>query len=447
LNAANASIHGVAGTNFASIADAQAALRTAHLDILSQTTQDPALANAGFVQAPQTLADPVHAAHGSFAEIGAIFDDFVSHSLGGISSTTAPALAKEVSAIQNDLQHLMKAHPEEFQGLTGIHAQAIVNQLGLEKTYIKQASSSPFAARGTNDNLLDIIDIVQGDTNLANMANFGGAHGWSATADALNPTPKYQDNASQTNFWADFIAESNSLGQAAEHLVGSQDKAGIQTLIHDLKLFQQNTQNFDAAQGGIFGARFDNELLGAKSTTGAEVAALIKGLQTGNAALVAAGAEQMHANAADVGGNNIPLNGGTYNGDALTIADALSTATGPLPPPPITTLAPAFPPVVAAAAPTPAAAVATAPAAVAAATPGAAPADAGAAPAAPPAPIAVAAAAPANGAGGGAQQGGAPNPDPGAHSASVVDHAGVNGSHVDFHHMHGSHFDFHHMWG
>lgn len=40
---------------------------------------------------------------------------------------------------------------------------------------------------------------------------------------------------------------------------------------------------------------------------------MIEGLQTGNAALVGAAAEQMHANSADVGGNNIPVNGGTYN--------------------------------------------------------------------------------------------------------------------------------------
>ena len=34
----------------------------------------------------------------------------------------------------------------------------------------------------------------------------------------------------------------------------------------------------------------------------------------------------MHANSADVGGNNIPVNGGTYNADGLTVADVLSTA-------------------------------------------------------------------------------------------------------------------------
>jgi hypothetical protein len=56
---------------------------------------------------------------------------------------------------------------------------------------------------------------------------------------------------------------------------------------------------------------------------------MIEGLQTGNAALVAAAADQMHANSADVGGNNIPVNGGTYNPDGLTVADVLSTAGTP----------------------------------------------------------------------------------------------------------------------
>jgi hypothetical protein len=34
----------------------------------------------------------------------------------------------------------------------------------------------------------------------------------------------------------------------------------------------------------------------------------------------------MHANAADVGGNNVPTTGGTYNADGVTVADVLSTA-------------------------------------------------------------------------------------------------------------------------
>ena len=70
---------------------------------------------------------------------------------------------------------------------------------------------------------------------------------------------------------------------------------------------------------------------------------MIKGLETHDAALVKAAADGFHANAADVSGNNVPLNGGTYNTDGTTVADALSTATGPLPPAPVSPLTPAAP--------------------------------------------------------------------------------------------------------
>jgi hypothetical protein len=58
---------------------------------------------------------------------------------------------------------------------------------------------------------------------------------------------------------------------------------------------------------------------------------------------VTAAADGFHANAADVSSNNVPLNGGTYNTDGQTVAQALSTATGPLPPPPVIPLTPAAP--------------------------------------------------------------------------------------------------------
>jgi hypothetical protein len=89
---------------------------------------------------------------------------------------------------------------------------------------------------------------------------------------------------------------------------------------------EKNSANFDEAQGGIFEARFDNELARGSSTLGAEVAAMIKGLKTGNAALVAAAAEEMHANAADVGGNNLSVGGTPYNTDGLTPAEVLGAA-------------------------------------------------------------------------------------------------------------------------
>jgi hypothetical protein len=334
LSAASASVNG--GGSFGSVAAAENALRTSHLDILDVVNNDPALATLatqnganGFLAAPATLAAGTTAAnapHANLAEIGAIFNDAASHILGGVNADNKALITDDVNAVITDMQALMTANPLLFGGLTGIHADTVVRQLELERTYIDQAGITPDAGRASNDNILDIIDIVQGDTNLANMATQGGVSGFSPFADALNPTPKYLDNDAQTTFWANFIAQSNSLGQQAINTVGSHDHQAIATLIADLKTFESNVTNFDAAQGGIFEARFDNELLGATSTLGAEVAGMIKGLQNGNAALVAAAAEEMHANSADVGGNNTPVTGGAYNPDGLTVADVLGTA-------------------------------------------------------------------------------------------------------------------------
>ena len=337
ISAANASVDG--GGTFGSVAAAEQALRTSHLDIINIVKTDPALSALatqndanGFAATPAALPDGTTAAnapHANLAEIGAIFNDVSSQILGGVNDGNKEQITADVNALITDMEGLITANPLLFGGLTGVHADAVVAQLQLELTYVNQAGVSPDAGRASNDNILDIIDIVQGDTNLANMASQGGIHGFSPFPDALNPTPKYLDNDAQTTFWANFIAQSNSLGQQAINLVGSCNADAIATLITDLKTFEKNVTDFDAAQGGIFEARFDNELLGATSTLGAEVNAMIKGLQTGNAALVAAAADQMHANSADVGGNNIPVTGGTYNPDGLTVAEVLGTATPP----------------------------------------------------------------------------------------------------------------------
>jgi hypothetical protein len=333
-SAATASVNG--GGTFGSVAMAEETLRASHLDILNIVHNDPALSAlaiqngaGGFLAAPPTLAAGVTAAtapHANLAEIGVIFDDAANRILGGVNADNAGIITNDVNAVISDMQALMAANPLQFGGLTGVHAETIVRQLQLELTYINQAGITPDAGRASNDNILDIVDIVQGDTNLANMATQGGVTGFTALPDALAPTPKYIDNDAQTGFWSNFIAQSNSLGQQAIHTVGG-DAQAVTALIGDLQAFQQTVTNFDAAQGGIFEARFDNELLGNTSTLGAEVSKMIEGLQSGNAALVAAAAEEMHANAADVGGNNVPIGGGTYNPDGMTVAEVLPAAT------------------------------------------------------------------------------------------------------------------------
>ena len=335
ITAATASVNG--GGAFGSVAAAETALHNLHLGIISTVATDPALATAatvngatGFQAVPAALPTGVtaqNAPHANLADIGAIFNDAANLMIGGVNSSNIATIKADVNAARTDLQQLMTAHPDEFGGLTGIHADTIVRQLALENKFLNQVGTNPDAGRASNDNMLDITDIVQGDTNLANMASQGGVNGFSAFPALVTPTPHYQDNADQTNFWANFIAQSNSLGQAAETAVASGDKATINSLITQVKAFETNSANFDQSQGGIFEARFDNELAKGTSTLGAEVSAMVKGLKTGNAALVTAAAEEMHANAADVGGNNIPVNGGTYNAAGLTAADVLGQVT------------------------------------------------------------------------------------------------------------------------
>jgi hypothetical protein len=331
---------------------AEAALRAAHLDIINTIENDAVLQalsikdnNPGFNFAPPELATPLSATpHKTFAELGAIFDDAQSKSLAGINANNLPSIQADLQTVHDGLLTLMKDHPQLFGGATGIHASTIVDQINLQLTnFDHQYGFNPDAAKSTNDNFLDITDIVAGDPNLANMASAFGVTGWTG-APATDVVPvRYQDNADQTNFWADFIASGNVLGAKAEQLVATGTAKEINAFIHTLQGWEHNVTNFDAAQGGIFQARFDNELLGKDSTVGADVAAMIKGLQHHDAALVKAAADGFHANAMDVSGNNVPLNGGAFNPDGLTVADALSTATAPLPAPPVTPLTPASP--------------------------------------------------------------------------------------------------------
>jgi hypothetical protein len=336
------------------VAADEVALRNAHLDIINTIENDPLLQalsikdnNPGFNFAPPASATPINnqTPHATFAQLGAIYDDVQSRFLGGLDATPggAQAIQKELTIVENGLTKLMATHPELFGGVTGIHAQTIVDQIHLQiNNFDNQYGFSPVAARATQDNLLDIDDIVAGDINLTNMSHMGGFNGWTPAPFTDIATHRYQDDAAQTNFWADFIASGNTLGAQAIQLSQTGTHAQIVAFEKVLLGWEANVGNFDAAQGGIFSARFDNELAnGPNSTVAADVAAMIKGLNTHNATLVTLAAEGFTANAADVSGNNIPVNGGTFNGAGMTIAEALADTVAP--PPPLTLLTPTFP--------------------------------------------------------------------------------------------------------
>jgi hypothetical protein len=258
---------------------AETAFHTAFSGAYTQTANDSNLANAGITQPDQKIAGgAANAPTSTFAEIGAVFNDLVAKSEGGFVDPNA--VLAETQQIESALHSLIKANPTDFgDDITMIHANTIVDQLQLEKQFINEIATDPTnAALSTNDNLLDIIDIVQGDPALAKMATSGDVTGWSNRPAGAAGNPHFQDNADQTNFWGQFIALNNAYGAAAEALVGTGNTAAINTPIHDLQTCETNVTNFGAKQIGPFFDRFANELDDAMSTNGADIAAMIHGL-------------------------------------------------------------------------------------------------------------------------------------------------------------------------
>jgi hypothetical protein len=95
INTALASVQGAVNND----PNAEATLRTAHLDIINTIENDPVLqqlsikdGNPGFNFPPPELATSLNpnTPHSTFAELGAIFDDAQSKSLGGINANNLP---------------------------------------------------------------------------------------------------------------------------------------------------------------------------------------------------------------------------------------------------------------------------------------------------------------------------------------------------------------------
>ena len=372
LNDAQASTgHGHAAT------EAQNTIHATQLEILNQIQSDPALTsalnaatyagdtgadNVGFQQvaAGNDAKGALHdaAAGTSLLAVGTVFNAAADLAVGGLNhanlaqeNTDLKAVISGVHAILNSPTQLAQIEAGEAPqdaALTTIHLQTVANQAQLELHYDQQVATGHTTeplARAINDNLLDIIDIVQGDANL-NMAaggngNAGNVGGFTEQPAYLAGTiSHYQDNAQQTAFWSQFIVGANQIN-AGLQATAAGNTAGIAALETQIQQYTQLSQGFDKAQGGVFGARFDNELLsGTEKTDAANALAALKsiaahGVTTANAAQALAAGQGFVADAGDVSGNNTPVGGpGTsYVGTATTIAGATSPAglgTGPL---------------------------------------------------------------------------------------------------------------------
>jgi trimeric autotransporter adhesin len=295
----------------------------------------------------------------SLKAVGEVFNAGADLAMGGINANNLNQITADFTAVQQGLTKILgnatalaaieKGETATAAQLTTIHLNTVLQQINtqLNKYDANEVNANPTALRGTADNLLDIIDIVQNDANLNMAAGGNGTPGHiggfaEMPGGLTGSVQKFQDSQVQTNFWAAFLAEGNTIN-ATLTKIGNGSGTATAALVTQIQNYEAFGRTFDAAQGAVFQGRFDNELNG--GTLQADTMAAVKGLQgilngdTGAAlaadkAMVAAAGQGFAADAMDVSGNNIPVNGGTYVGTATTVSTATSikgTAQGAIP--------------------------------------------------------------------------------------------------------------------
>ena len=353
---------------------AQELIHTTQTSILSEINSNSALAaalatnpfpsgtganNVGFENLPAGSDDSAALAtaaapNATLGQIGTVFNAAADLAVGGLNHANLPEFNADMKAIATGLTNLL-GNPTALSAiefgeagsdaaLTTIHLQTVLNQVNLQiNSFDAEYATNPnIAARSTNDNVLDIIDIVQNDTALNTAAggngNPGTVGGFAELPAYMSGTiAHYQDNQAQTNFWAQFLSEGNVINNQLDNVAaGNNATAGeLQGLIAEIQNYEKFGASFSTSQGGVFGARFNNELQSGTllADTNAAVQGL-KGIANGDsgAALAAdqaeiqAAGQGFIADAADVSGNNVPFGGGTYVDTATTVAGATSVA-------------------------------------------------------------------------------------------------------------------------
>jgi hypothetical protein len=355
-------------TNAATMAAADQTIHAVQAEILQEINNDPHIAaglqnvpfmattgakDVGFQNLPAGADDAASVAAAtagtSLHAVGTVFNAAVDAALGGINSGNIGEITADLTAVSSGVTNILNnatalakieaGETANAMALTTIHLQTVLNQVNLQlnKYDGMEAAGSQEGLRGTADNLLDIIDIVQNDTalNMAAGGNGMAGHigGFAEAPGGLTGTvTRFQDNQVQTNFWAAFLSEANTINAQLTAIVNGTGHASA-ALVTQIQNYQQFGANFDAAQGQIFEARFDNELLSGTllaDSTNAEkgLTGILNGdqgaaLAADKAQITAAGMGFV-ADAKDVSGNNIPLGGGNYVGTAVTVATATS---------------------------------------------------------------------------------------------------------------------------
>jgi hypothetical protein len=355
-------------TNAATMTAADQTIHAVQAEILQEINNDPHIAaglngvtfmaNTGandvaFQNQPAGADDPASlaaaTAGNSLHAVGTVFNAAINAASGGINAANLGEITADFTAVQQGLTNILnnktmlatieKGETANAAALTTIHIETMLNQINLQlhKYDGMEAAGTATGLRGTADNLLDIIDIAQNDAaiNVASGGNGNAGHvgGFAEDPGGLTGTvTKFQDNQVQTNFWAAFLSEANTIN-AQLTAIQNGKAAATTALITQIQNYQHFGAGFDATQGGIFQARFDNELN--NGTLEADSANAIKGLtgilnHDAGAALAAdmamlnAAGVGFVADAKDVSGNNIAIGGATYVGTATTVATATS---------------------------------------------------------------------------------------------------------------------------
>ncbi|HWX06064.1 MAG TPA: hypothetical protein VN065_09550, partial [Bradyrhizobium sp.] len=256
-----------------------------------------------------------------------LFNDATTREVGGVGPDQVNLIASDLIGVQ---QMLSAADPA-INNLSDLHTHIIINQLNEEIASVENASAATtgtltagtdlgqFVGRSINDIHRDIIDIAQADPGVQALFN-------PTPLPALNtPAAPFHDNAAQTAFVTQWIQDSNHLGQMATTIENNGFNGDVAGLVQQIQTFATNSNAFDQSQGGLWSARFWNEFR-SDGTAGTAANALIDGLQTHNTGELDAAVQQLAANSADVAGNNLMADGGSY---ANVVAAAQATAVTP----------------------------------------------------------------------------------------------------------------------
>ncbi|CAL77726.1 hypothetical protein BRADO3971 [Bradyrhizobium sp. ORS 278] len=284
---------------------------------------------------------------GDLAAIGQVFNAAADLALGGISANTLGQITADFTAVQQGLMAIIN-DPAKLAALeagqtavdaqtTTLHLMTLAGQIGLQlnKYDSAETQASPTALRGTADNILDMIDVFQNDATLNKAAGGTGTPGhgggFSEMPGGLTGTvTRFQDNQVQTNFWASFLAEANTLG-AKLNAVANGTATATQDIITQIANYQNFGVQFNNAQGAVFQGRFDNELAaGALQSDSAMATKALMGIMNGDTgaalatdqAMLKAAAANFIGNAGDIGGNNIAIGGVDYVGSATSFLTA-----------------------------------------------------------------------------------------------------------------------------